>query len=371
MYQKNKALYIRGERDMENRASNISKLSRDDIDKFYSAKYDSYKQLSINIIINMIINSLLFLVIDCVIEDRFVVENIIPRCLMLIFIVPYIYLTKRHNYKTNIAISYLIIYGIGACNIWAVSNVNNTSYISDTFLLMQISFLAFGLAVPKSWSQLGHIGILIELALAAVVIPNMNLLLVLIIQLMTYTCIEYILSIIEDNFLDNYSSSEVIESKVVKDQLTSAFNRYKIQDLCIGSTNELEIKRASILLIDIDFFKKINDTYGHETGDVVLQNLVEIIREFVRRTDYIIRWGGEEFIIILPDCGEVKAKQIAETLRENVIRAGENMCNATISIGIANYIGGDYHDTIKKADEALYYAKEHGRNQVVLSNDLK
>lgn len=356
---------------MENKLNKAAKLSREDLDKFYSAKYNNYKELSIRIIINMIANSVLFFVFDCILSDRFVAENIIPRCLMLIFIYPYIYLTKRHNYKTNIVISYLIIYGIGACNIWAISNLDSPAYIGDTFLLIQLSFLAFGLAVPKGWSQLGHIGILIELALAGAIIPNMDLLLTLIIQLMTYTCVEYILNIIEDNFLDSYSSSEEIESRVVHDQLTSAFNRHKIQDLCIGTTNELEIKRASILLIDIDFFKKINDTYGHETGDVVLQNLVEIIKTYVRKTDYIIRWGGEEFIIILPDCGEVKAKQIAETLREQVIQAGENVCNATISVGIAIYIGGDYHDTIKQADKALYYAKEHGRNQVVLHSDLK
>lgn len=290
---------------------------------------------------------------------------------MLIFIYPYIYLTKRHNYKTNIALSYLIVYGVGACNIWAVSNIGRADYIGCTFLLIQVSFLAFSLAAPKGWAQLGHMGILIELAFAGAIISNIDLLLTFIIQLITYACIEYILNILEDNFLDSYSSSEEIESRVVHDQLTSAFNRHKIQDLCIGTTNELEIKRASILLIDIDFFKKINDAYGHETGDVVLQNLVEIIKTYVRKTDYIIRWGGEEFVIILPDCGEVKAKQIAETLREQVIRAGENMCNATISIGIAIYIGGDYHDTIKQADKALYYAKEHGRNQVILSSHLK
>ena len=355
---------------MENKLNKAAKLSREDLDKFYSAKYNNYKELSIRIIINMIANSVLFFVFDCILSDRFVAENIIPRCLMLIFIYPYIYLTKRHNYKTNIVISYLIIYGIGACNIWAISNLDSLDYIGDTFLLIQLSFLAFGLAVPKGWSQLGHIGILIELALAGAIIPNMDLLLTLIIQLMTYTCIEYILNIIEDNFLDSYSSSEEIESRVVHDPLTKAFNRQKLQDLCIGSTNELELKRASILLIDIDYFKQINDTYGHETGDIVLQNLVEIIKSCVRKTDYIIRWGGEEFIVILPDCGESKAKVIAEIMREQVISSGEKMCNATISIGITMYVGGNYHDAIKEADRALYHAKEHGRNRVVISDNI-
>lgn len=345
-------------------------LDLEQLDEFYATNYERYRELSIKIITSLIISCSVFFIFDCVFDRRFVTENILPRLLMLVFIYPYKHLVRNHSYKTNIVVSYLIIYGVSACNIWSISNLRNETYLGEAFLLIQISLLSFGLCVPKNWSKIGHIGIIVESILASSIIKDIDFIMLLLIQLLTFLSIEYILGIIEDNSLESYKSSEAIEAKVVHDPLTNAFNRHKMDDLCKGKTNELEIERASMLLIDVDLFKKINDTYGHEIGDVVLQNLVEIIRAFVRKTDYIIRWGGEEFIIILPDCGEAKAQEIAEKLRNQVLQAGEDMCNTSISIGIATYIGGDYHDAIKQADKALYYAKEHGRNQVILSSQI-
>lgn len=347
------------------------KLNMEELDKFYSAKYETYRKLSVQIVTSMITNSVMFFILDCIFEGRFVVENLFPRLIMLIFIYPYITIVKNHNYKTNIVISYLIVYGIGACNIWSMSNLENAEYLGETFLVIQIALLPLGLGVPKDWSKIGHIGLLIESIIASAVIKDMDLIILFLVQSMTFLCISYVLGILESNFLENYTSSEKIVSRVVHDPLTKAFNRHLLDDISDTETNELNIERASILMIDIDFFKKINDTYGHDVGDVVLQNLVEIIRAFVKKTDFIIRWGGEEFVVILPDCGEIKAKEIAEKMRNQVISAGENMCNTSISVGIATYSGGDYNETIKKADKALYYAKEHGRNQVIFYNNLE
>lgn len=350
---------------------NGAKLSAEELDKFYRAKYETYRGLSIQIITGMITNCILFFVLDCLFEGRFVTENLLPRLIMLIFLYPYRKITEKHNYKTNIVLSYLIIYGLGACNIWSMSNLKNSSYFGETLLLLQIALLTFGLCVPKDWSKFGHIGMLVETVLASVVIDDMNLVILLLVQLMMFACIEYVLGILEDNFLKTYTSTEEIEAKVVHDQLTKAFNRHKLEEISSNSTHEFEFERASLLLIDIDFFKKINDTYGHDAGDTVLQNLVEILKQFVRKTDYIVRWGGEEFLVILPDCGEIKAQEIAERMRNKVLEVGDNMCNTSISIGVAPYTGGDYHDTIRLADKALYYAKEHGRNQVVIANSLE
>lgn len=347
------------------------KLNLEELDKFYATKYEQYRELSIQIVTSLITNCIMFFVLDCIFEGRFVTENLLPRLIMLIFIYPYQFIVKNHNYKTNIVISYVVIYGIGACNILSMANLKDSSYFGETLLLLQISLLTFSLGVPKDWSKIGHIGILIETILASFVIDDMNLPILLLVQIMMFMCTEYVLGILEDNFLVAYTSTEEIEAKVVHDPLTKAFNRHKLDEISNSSTHEFEMQRASLLLIDIDFFKKINDTYGHDAGDTVLQNLVEILRSFVRKTDYIVRWGGEEFLVILPDCGEVKAQEIAEKMRNKVLEAGDNMCNTSISVGVAPYAGGDYHDTIRLADKALYYAKEHGRNQVVLATSLK
>jgi diguanylate cyclase (GGDEF)-like protein len=128
----------------------------------------------------------------------------------------------------------------------------------------------------------------------------------------------------------------------------------------------------SVFFIDIDFFKKYNDTYGHAEGDECLKTVAKTLAESLsREDDFVARYGGEEFVVVLPNTGESGAKAVANTLLENV-RAkniahekNEAASCVTISVGITTGVvkhtqsGNDY---IKKADEALYKSKQNGRN---------
>ena len=117
--------------------------------------------------------------------------------------------------------------------------------------------------------------------------------------------------------------------------------------------------------MDLDFFKKVNDRYGHEAGDTVLIHLAKTVKNQVRATDYVIRWGGEEFLVLMPGCPVEQAVRIAEKIRETIQDSDSGVCNITVSIGVAEYAGGDYHQLIKDADGAMYKAKSNGRNRVV------
>ncbi|MCB2290068.1 diguanylate cyclase [Clostridium sp. CS001] len=136
-------------------------------------------------------------------------------------------------------------------------------------------------------------------------------------------------------------------------------------------------ERLSILIIDIDFFKKVNDTYGHLAGDSVLQQLGVVLSTSCRSFDIVSRIGGEEFSVILPDCPSSQALEVAERLRLAVetytftILDGVKI-NITISIGSATYPDNvnDLEDVIKQADTALYTAKRSGRNKVCHPNIL-
>jgi diguanylate cyclase (GGDEF)-like protein len=126
----------------------------------------------------------------------------------------------------------------------------------------------------------------------------------------------------------------------------------------------------SILLIDVDHFKKVNDQLGHLEGDAVLQSMADILRDSVRDCDAICRWGGEEFLVALANCNAKSAFTIAEKIRN---LAAEKLANAkgakqpiTVSIGIAEYGLNESSDQLfSRADEALYHAKDNGRNQSV------
>jgi diguanylate cyclase (GGDEF)-like protein len=120
------------------------------------------------------------------------------------------------------------------------------------------------------------------------------------------------------------------------------------------------------VLLDIDHFKKVNDTYGHDTGDFVLRKITELIRENARISDILARYGGEEFVIILPETDVEGASKQIERMREIIEKTPfDGVGNITISAGITSYKGGDScQSMITRADKALYLAKEEGRNRV-------
>ncbi len=127
----------------------------------------------------------------------------------------------------------------------------------------------------------------------------------------------------------------------------------------------------SLLMIDVDNFKKVNDEYGHPAGDAVLKELARIIKETVRTVDVVGRYGGEEFVAVLPHTAHELAVETAERVRrriqEQVFLAGESKIHVTVSVGVASYPSAkvDSPSTlIREADQALYRAKEAGRDRV-------
>ncbi|MBA4371445.1 MAG: hypothetical protein C0402_01140 [Thermodesulfovibrio sp.] len=169
-----------------------------------------------------------------------------------------------------------------------------------------------------------------------------------------------------------------IERLATTDGLTGLLNHRIFQEKLTG-----ELKRQSrlsgslaLMLTDIDHFKKVNDTYGHPVGDIVLKGVSKIIRETVRDVDIAARYGGEEFAVILPGTDGPGARIIAERLRESVrektFSADGKTFNVSISIGIAvlPVDAKRKEELIEKADQALYHAKHNGRDQSVLWNSI-
>lgn len=157
----------------------------------------------------------------------------------------------------------------------------------------------------------------------------------------------------------------------LKDPLTGTGNRMSMQN-----TLERDIAIAhrhghplSVLMIDIDYFKRINDTYGHSTGDAVLIKVAHTIQKNLRNTDSLFRYGGEEFLVALPNTGSEAAWLVAERLRESLeallISHEESTIAITASIGCATLNNDEsLNSLLQRSDSALYAAKHNGRNQV-------
>ena len=135
-------------------------------------------------------------------------------------------------------------------------------------------------------------------------------------------------------------------------------------------SNELDYKKAGFILIDINDFRKINENFGHDAGDAIIKELYEIIKFCTRGGDVCIRMGDEQFLIIVPEQGLARTKEIGERIRSKVERKTELEYPFKVSIGVAIYLGGDYHVTINLADKALKFAEENEVNIVVAYEDM-
>jgi len=169
-----------------------------------------------------------------------------------------------------------------------------------------------------------------------------------------------------------------LREQAIRDPLTDLFNRRYFDE-----TLERELARASrekyplcIVMMDIDHFKKVNDTYGHEAGDIVLKKLGELVIHHCRQGDFVCRFGGEEFVLVMPninvDVARERTTSILETVHALTISYGIFSLNMTLSMGISHYPGDSLtsRGLARAADKALYAAKNNGRNQIVLFRDL-
>ncbi|CAH1058375.1 sensor domain-containing diguanylate cyclase [Paenibacillus pseudetheri] len=157
------------------------------------------------------------------------------------------------------------------------------------------------------------------------------------------------------------------------DKLTGLKNRRflqeKLEEQIVGYGRDQAA--FSLCIIDIDHFKKVNDTYGHQTGDYVLEKMASILKLQSRKEDIAARYGGEEFVLLLPNTDISESKNIAENLRKSIAYSTWEMGQITVSIGVATFIPTDSEATLlQKADQALYTSKEQGRNRVTHSIDL-
>ncbi|MDD2688563.1 MAG: GGDEF domain-containing protein, partial [Candidatus Omnitrophica bacterium] len=170
-----------------------------------------------------------------------------------------------------------------------------------------------------------------------------------------------------------------VQELTITDGLTQVFNRRHFLDRC---NEELERSKKlrycfSFLIVDLDYFKKYNDHYGHLVGDVILREVTKEIKENIRQVDFMGRYGGEELSIVLTETDKEKAGFAAERIRQAIesksIRAYDEDLKITVSIGLATFPDDspDIQGLIERGDEALYIAKEAGRNQVRVFNPTK
>lgn len=174
--------------------------------------------------------------------------------------------------------------------------------------------------------------------------------------------------------LANLNLQQALREQSIKDPLTKLYNRRYLEETLARECSRAQrnAKPLSVLLMDIDHFKKVNDTYGHDAGDAVLVAFAKMLQQNIRKEDIACRLGGEEFVLVLPDASleqaAVRAEKICEAARGLTIKFQRDVLNVTVSIGACDYPEGGQtpEELIQRADICLYKAKADGRNCVVV-----
>ena len=336
---------------------------------FYQSKFDYYSKIIGKLMIVSTIAYMAFFITDCQIYGRFASETFIPRIIIIIPLAIFLYLYKKvKNYKIMVPATYLMIHIIIWCTDWATYLLPDRSFASEGMIVMNLIFLCAGYSSPFYYSTIAHALMLVDIIVADIFIHYDSLTMMILFNLPCILAICAMNKYMEKGYMDHYLTRKKLENLVVYDQLTNVYNRNKLKELSDSETEEFIFSKdmeVCILIIDIDFFKKVNDIYGHESGDIVLKNTALVLKDTIRASDYIIRWGGEEFVIIMQGCSIKSGLSVAEKIRKNIENSDNGICKITVSIGVSLYKGGNYHDAICCADKALYKAKSDGRNRVI------
>ncbi|MCI4625475.1 MAG: diguanylate cyclase [Candidatus Magnetoovum sp. WYHC-5] len=215
----------------------------------------------------------------------------------------------------------------------------------------------------------GHVGLIVQLVFDKETMQS------------TFLNIPYVLSYLQEGepVLEAKTFMEMLKEQSLVDQLTGLYNRRYLEEtysnLCAQITRRSTT--LGVLMIDIDFFKQVNDTYGHDVGDKVLQRISQIIKNTLRTSDIVIRYGGEEILALLIDIEKNSAIGIAEKIRQKIenetIEIPGGVLKKTVSIGAAEFPThtGKFWQCLKFADTVLYKAKEDGRNRAYAFNNNK
>jgi diguanylate cyclase (GGDEF)-like protein len=263
--------------------------------------------------------------------------------------------TENGIIKILISFFYAIVfYSIACYLLWQRRHENFAS--SLYFMLVSLIFIILIFIVHSYIVMAYHVESLIQNKLI-----NSNLLLAVFISAYLRN-VGFIMMVAHRLYQD-------LREVALQDFLTNVCNRRAIHQRLEQQFNLFQRyhSNCSLIFVDIDYFKTINDNYGHETGDKVLQMVAILLKTQLRKTDTLGRWGGEEFLILLPNTRVEKALEVAEKLRNEIAKEEIAGIACTVSLGVKMLDDDDHSidEAIKRADDALYRAKNKGRNCVV------
>lgn len=341
--------------------------------EFYRNEVIRGLRISRNTILIFSIINLLFVVTDYLYltADIKIITyySLIPRIIILAMAIIVFILLKNARNKTA-AIKSAIVFAVLMYLIHVYMAIH-FSPVDLIFEVLDLVYITFGLfIIPNRWiTNICTSAFLtaVFIVFTPLTIPTLEsgTKIILTIYLLSQTLIIGTLMYrINKHKRLNYLQQLELEELAKTDALTKSSNRaacdLTLEQMCSANCD------FSLILIDLDDFKQVNDLHGHVAGDKVVVKIVETIKKGIRQDDIIARWGGEEFIVILPHTSRERAEEIAERIKEQIVMLEHNeIGKVTASFGVTAFIEGDNTESIiNRADKLLYVAKNQGKNKV-------
>lgn len=331
---------------------------------FYQYKCDYYQFFVKLILILASLASLSYLVSDYQLNGHTIMPTLIPRTSILVPMFLYIVLEpKVKSYKWKAFLNYLLLNLIVFATIWSVYHLEIKTHFSEGATILNFIFLICCLGARPCFGALGYGVFFAEILVSHPFNHYENLDVILSLNFPCFAAIMLVHCILNLGEFERYLTSKKLELALITDPLTTVYNRHRMNQLIEDNQIISEAEMISIIMLDVDYFKAVNDTHGHYVGDQVLHYLGRTLMQEIPKSGTVIRFGGEEFLIILPGCPPENAYKKAEEIRKKIAASKETAVGFHISAGVVKY-NGDFEKSVKAADHALYHAKETGRNRV-------
>ncbi len=338
-------------------------MDDDSIARYARYKSEYYRLFSYITIIIGSVADVGYLVSDYLINGT-LWPVIIPRVSILLFLALYLILERKvSNYKIKIMMNYTMVHIVLWSTMITVYFLRDKTHFAEGSYTLNMFLFAIGLGARPGIALLNYLIFFGEILLTDLFnhYPNLDIMMSLNIPV----CIGILVGLWALNLttLDHYLTENMLNDALVTDNLTKVGNRDKLDMIVKDNKLKGMTGPATISMIDVDLFKDINDTYGHEMGDFVLSYLGNFMREYTRVGDTIIRYGGEEFVIIMDKCPVDDGFERLDRMREELSMRRDRPVDFTISIGVSEYTE-EFDQDLREADSAMYDAKRAGRNKV-------
>ena len=340
-------------------------MNDDDLADFYQSKCDYYQNyVAISLVVGAFF-SITYIFSDYLLNGTYL-PTLIPRFSILIALALFLVLINFvRGSKLITFLDFALAHCIVLATMWAIYHLEIKVHASEGFIIMNVVFLTVGFVSRPRYTFLSSVIFILEILITNTFnhYPNLDIILALQIPVgLAVVCSHILLTLY---YLDHYRVRQKLELAMVTDPLTQVYNRHLLEKIVTKNALIDAQEPIAIAMLDIDYFKQVNDEHGHYTGDLTLLYIGKKLSTETHGDDYVIRFGGEEFIIIFKNCDVNNACARMEQFRRDIEAATDTPVPITVSVGVSKYTG-DFSKSIQNVDSALYKAKNTGRNKVVV-----